>query len=58
MAEQPKRRGPRKQYDTREDIHLKLPQELVKAIDARTLNRTAWIVQAIEEKLSRAPEPS
>lgn len=41
-----------------EDLHLNLPQALAQAVDARTLNRTAWIVQAIEEKLKREPEPS
>ncbi len=52
MAEQ-KRRGPKKQYESREDVHLKLPKELVEAIDRLTVNRTAWIVEAIQEKLQR-----
>ncbi len=52
MAEQ-KKPGPRRQYGEREDVHLKLPKEIVTFIDSVTINRTQWLIDAAREKMER-----
>lgn len=47
---------PRLHTDPRQDVRVALPVDLIAEIDAATDNRTAFIEQAVREKLGRGGE--